>query len=145
MPSRFIDELPEEHVEVSEGPRATAYGAYNSYGASRFEERHDPFGGTYSTPGWQRAVANKARMSDGRSAFSSGPADRGRERGAGAVIEGQLVAKSVTSGSAFAVGERVFHQKFGYGDVTALDGNKATVVFDKAGEKRVLDSFLERH
>ena len=44
----------------------------------------------------------------------------------------------------FAVGERVFHQKFGNGNVTAVDGNKLTIRFDKAGEKRVVDSFVER-
>jgi DNA helicase-2/ATP-dependent DNA helicase PcrA len=144
VPSRFLDELPEDGVEVLEGPRAVGYGPNMSYGASRFEERHDPFAGAYATPGWRRAVANRGRMADGRSAHSGGPADRGRHGGRGAVIEGQLVAKSVAEASNFAVGERVFHQKFGYGEVVALEGNKATVLFDKAGEKRVIDSFLER-
>jgi DNA helicase-2/ATP-dependent DNA helicase PcrA len=59
-------------------------------------------------------------------------------------IEGELVAKSSGAASAFAVGERVFHQKFGNGNVTAVDGNKLTIHFDKAGEKRVVDSFVER-
>jgi DNA helicase-2/ATP-dependent DNA helicase PcrA len=54
------------------------------------------------------------------------------------------VAKSSGAASAFAVGERVFHQKFGNGNVTAVDGNKLTIHFDKAGEKRVVDSFVER-
>ncbi|MEP5927559.1 MAG: DUF3553 domain-containing protein, partial [Nitratireductor sp.] len=40
--------------------------------------------------------------------------------------------------------ERVFHQKFGYGHVAEIDGNKLTVDFDKAGRKKVIDSFLER-
>ena len=40
------------------------------------------------------------------------------------------------------MGERVFHQKFGNGNVTAVDGNKLTIRFDKAGEKRVVDSFV---
>ena len=44
----------------------------------------------------------------------------------------------------FAIGDRVFHQKFGNGNVTAIDGNKLTIQFDKAGEKRVVDSFVER-
>jgi len=38
----------------------------------------------------------------------------------------------------------VFHIKFGNGNVVAVDGNKLTIVFDKAGEKRVVDSFVER-
>jgi DNA helicase-2/ATP-dependent DNA helicase PcrA len=77
-----------------------------------------------------------------------------RAKGAGArgakpkraplTIEGELIAKSTGAASAFSVGERVFHQKFGNGNVVAVDGNKLTIHFDKAGEKRVVDSFVER-
>ena len=59
-------------------------------------------------------------------------------------IEGELVAKSTGTISAFTLGDRVFHQKFGNGNVTAIDGNKLTIQFDRAGEKRVVDSFVER-
>jgi DNA helicase II / ATP-dependent DNA helicase PcrA len=59
-------------------------------------------------------------------------------------IEGELVAKSTGTVSAYSIGDRVFHQKFGNGNVTAIDGNKLTIQFDKAGEKRVVDSFVER-
>ncbi len=59
-------------------------------------------------------------------------------------IEGELVAKSTGIDSPFAVGERVFHQKFGNGNITVIDGNKLTIAFDKAGEKRVVDSFVAR-
>ena len=59
-------------------------------------------------------------------------------------IEGELIAKSTGTASSFAVGDRVFHQKFGNGNVVAVDGNKLTIRFDKAGEKRVVDSFVER-
>ena len=59
-------------------------------------------------------------------------------------IEGELVAKSTGTVSAFGVGDRVFHMKFGNGNVVAIDGNKLTIAFDKAGEKRVVDSFVER-
>ena len=44
----------------------------------------------------------------------------------------------------FTTGQRVFHQKFGYGHVAKIDGNKLTIAFDKAGEKKVVDSFVER-
>ena len=60
------------------------------------------------------------------------------------VIEGELIAKSTGAASSFAAGDRVFHLKFGNGNVTAVDGNKLTIKFDKAGEKRVVDSFVER-
>ena len=55
-----------------------------------------------------------------------------------------MVAISEPSASSYKRGERVFHQKFGYGLVSAVEGNKLTVAFDKAGEKKVIDSFVER-
>ena len=142
IPSRFLDELPEAHVDVVED--TSSYGGYgmNSYGASRFDLR-DPFQNTYETPGWQRAQKNRGAGGDstmGGYGNFSGPRTAARQ------IEGELVAKSVTPGkSDFSLGERVFHQKFGYGAVTAIEGNKLTIDFDKAGPKRVIDSFLERH
>ena len=58
-------------------------------------------------------------------------------------IEGELVAKIVSdTPSPFNVGDRVFHQKFGNGNVSAIDGNKLTIDFDKAGQKKVLDGFV---
>ena len=57
-------------------------------------------------------------------------------------IEGEVIARS-SGGSRFAVGARVFHLKFGPGTVAAVDGNKLTVDFDKAGRKMVLESFVE--
>ncbi len=142
IPSRFLDELPEAHVDVVE--ETSSYGGYgmNSYGASRFDLR-DPFQNTYQTPGWQRAQKNRGSGSDasmGGYGNFSGPRSDKR------LIEGQLVAKSVIGGTSdYAAGERVFHQKFGYGRITAIDGNKLSIDFDKAGPKRVLDSFVERH
>ncbi len=147
IPSRFLDELPEAHVEVQE--EATNYGGYGSaaYGASRFDTR-DPFANTYATPGWQRA--QKQRGADEAAAASAGKKGRrGFDHPLAAgprLIEGELVAKSVIGGhSDYGVGERVFHQKFGYGRVAAVDGNKLTIDFEKAGQKKVLDSFVERH
>jgi DNA helicase-2/ATP-dependent DNA helicase PcrA len=65
-------------------------------------------------------------------------------RGGPLTIEGDLVAKSTGTISDFAVGDRVFHIKFGNGNVVAVDGNKLTIAFDKAGEKKVVDSFVQR-
>ena len=141
IPSRFLDELPEAHVDVAED--SSSYGGYgtSAYGASRFDTR-EPFESTYSTPGWQRAQKNRTGKSDatmgGYGSFS-GP--RASQR----YIEGELVAKSTVAGSGYKTGERVFHQKFGYGRIATIDGNKLTIDFDKAGQKRVLDSFVERH
>ncbi|OYW98054.1 MAG: hypothetical protein B7Z15_22510, partial [Rhizobiales bacterium 32-66-8] len=73
----------------------------------------------------------------------AGAAPGGFGRG-GAVIEGTLLASSSGPPSQFTKGERVFHLKFGYGHVSAIDGNKLTVQFEKAGEKRVLESFVDK-
>jgi DNA helicase-2/ATP-dependent DNA helicase PcrA len=137
VPSRFLDDLPEDHVEVSEpasygGYGTGAYGSGGNYGGSRFD-RMEPFNSAYSTPGWQRAQANRD-AADPRKRVSRQPL----------TIEGELIAKSVIGGDArFSRGDRVFHQKFGGGTVAAVDGNKLTVDFDKAGQKRVVDSFVE--
>jgi len=44
----------------------------------------------------------------------------------------------------FARGDRVFHQKFGAGTVRSVEDNKLTIDFDHAGEKKVMDSFVEK-
>ncbi|MGE0522648.1 MAG: ATP-dependent helicase [Variibacter sp.] len=140
IPSRFLDELPEAAVEVKEAQGG--FGGYGGYGQSRFDDATS-FGSTYSTPGWQRAQANRSRFGDQRG-FRGGERDSARHRQGPLTIEGELVAKSTGTTSAYGVGDRVFHQKFGNGNVTAVDGNKLTIAFDKAGEKRVVDSFIER-
>nr|WP_246519700.1 UvrD-helicase domain-containing protein [Ancylobacter lacus] len=154
VPSRFLDELPDGHVEVTESRGGQGWGGGQAgrygYGPSRFDSA-GTFGSSYSTPGWQRAQAARSGSSGGGSPGGSGrgggfsePAGRyAPTRGGGPVIEGQLIAKSTGAPSPFRQGERVFHQKFGYGEVMAVEGNKLTVQFDKAGEKHVLDSFLQ--
>ncbi|HEU4987373.1 MAG TPA: UvrD-helicase domain-containing protein, partial [Rhizobiaceae bacterium] len=166
IPSRFLDELPEAHVEVAED--GSSYGGYgrsggagrpNPYGASRFDNvGSGSFSNTYATPGWQRAQRNRTEATDRNWGSRSGhqverigygepDSGYGAGRGSikGRVIEGELVAKSVSeTPSPFNVGDRVFHLKFGNGNVAAIDGNKLTIDFDKAGQKRVLDGFVER-
>ncbi|MEI5665353.1 UvrD-helicase domain-containing protein [Bosea sp. CCNWLW174] len=140
LPSRFIDELPEDHVEVVQAPTAYSQGGY---GASRFE-RMESFGSSYQTPGWQRAQENKAKFNSGGGFSDAGQRGfgSGRQRGP-MLIEGELTAKS-TGTSAYDPGARVFHVKFGPGSVASVDGNKLTVDFDKAGRKMVLDSFVQK-
>ncbi|MDG4894042.1 UvrD-helicase domain-containing protein [Mesorhizobium sp. WSM4976] len=176
IPSRFVDELPETHIDIAEG--GNSYGGYgnpygggafasgrgggrqNPYGASRFDnigaKDQGSFSNTYATPGWQRAQANRTEATDRNWGTRSGhQVERigygetdsgygaGRTSVKGRTIEGELVAKSVADApSAFNVGDRVFHQKFGNGNIAAIDGNKLTIDFDKAGQKRVLDGFV---
>ena len=131
LPSRFVDELPAANVEAAS--ETGYYGGgpgMQQTAASRWDDTPS-FGSGYSSPGWRRAQ------------------DRGATptRSSRGVIEGEgrLVAVSEPSaGGKYARGERVFHVKFGYGKVVGVEGNKLTVSFDKAGEKKVIDSFVEK-
>ena len=99
---------------------------------ANWSERADPFAdiarGTGRGPGWQRAA-------------SSGGFDRNAARG---VIDVKASAISLGNPgrSDIALGQRVFHSKFGYGVVAEIEGNKLEIDFEQAGRKRVLDSFV---
>jgi len=134
LPSRFVDELPIAHVEAESD---TGYYGVSS-GMKEAKSRWDDtpsFGAGYSSPGWKRAQSFTA---------SSTPRDRYARN---TIIEGEgrLVATAdPKAGSGWAKGERVFHQKFGYGNVRLIEGNKLLIDFEKAGEKRVIDTFVEK-
>lgn len=130
IPSRFIEDLPEDYT-TSE---TTMTGGASLWRAN-WSETDDPFAHVSTSrpdrsgkrgPGWQRALSSgydttpKRLAEPGRSAASFAAKPR----------------------SDIALGARVFHDKFGYGCVTAQEGNKLTIEFEKAGEKRVLDSFV---
>ena len=88
------------------------------------------FNSAYQSPGWKRAQENM----NSRGGFTGKPPQ----------IDGEarLVVKSGDNDSHYGIGDRIFHQKFGYGKIRGVEGNKLTVDFDKAGEKRVIDSFV---
>ncbi len=120
LPSRFIDELPAANVDaVSE----TGYGMQPPGVRDMAVE---PFTSSYQSPGWRRAQ------------------ERGAFQGKPPMIDGEarLVARSGGDDSSYKRGDRIFHQKFGYGRISGVEGNKLTVQFEKAGEKRVIDSFV---
>jgi DNA helicase II / ATP-dependent DNA helicase PcrA len=125
IPSRFVNELPEDHIlhESSMAGGASLWLA----GASAND---DPFAhigsGTGRGPGWQRAAA---------APYSSGPTRIVEARGS-AVSMGNKGRSDVS------VGLRVFHTKFGYGVIAEIEGNKLEIEFESAGRKRVLDSFI---
>ena len=135
MPSRFVDELPEEHVEVA--PSRAGQMA-STYGHSRFDQPAGGFKHQYETPGWQRAQNQWERQVNGLKSGTKPPPPR---RGPG-VIDGDLVASSAVDTANFKVGDKVVHDKFGQGVVAAIDGNKLTVDFVEAGRKRVVESFI---
>ncbi len=131
LPSRFVDELPLANVEASSETGYYGGGPGMQQHGSRWDESPS-FGAGYSSPGWKRAQAASYKGSHpGRQQVIEG--------------EGRLVAVSEPNASgAYKRGDRVFHQKFGYGSVTGVEGNKLSVSFDKAGDKKVIDSFVEK-
>ncbi len=126
IPSRFVGELPAEHHEAE----TTMSGGASVWQAD-LSERADPFadvaGGTGRGPGWQRAATVG-----------------GFVREPSRVVEARVSAVSLGNKgrSDLSVGQRVFHQKFGYGAIAEIEGNKLEIDFESAGRKRVMDSFV---
>ncbi|AXI42909.1 ATP-dependent helicase [Sulfitobacter sp. SK011] len=123
MPSRFIDELPEDHVEVLTPPGLYGGGFGAAMPKSTLHEAAAE-ANVYNSPGWRRLQA------------------RAGERGMSQPRETRNVTIDMTAVSSFVMGERVFHQKFGYGAVTGIEGDKLEVDFEKAGIKKIVSSYL---
>lgn len=126
IPSRFVAELPVEHI-VAESSLSGGESLWRAVAS----EHDDPFAhlgrGTGRGPGWSRAANSGG--------FSRNPA-RIVEARASAVSLGNKGRSDV------APGLRVFHDKFGYGTIAEIEGNKLEIDFEQAGRKRVLDSFV---
>jgi DNA helicase-2/ATP-dependent DNA helicase PcrA len=119
IPSRFVDELPEDHVEQESDQGL--YGASAQTWGGGFGGFQD-WGDTRNSPGMLRA--------------------RARERTDAPLIEGSATLVHDLPAGRFGAGGRVFHQKFGYGTVSFVEGERLTIAFDKAGEKKVMASFV---
>ncbi|CUH19722.1 DNA helicase II [Jannaschia seosinensis] len=134
MPSRFIDELPEEHVEVLTPPglygggfgasgMAAAQQAAMGGGVESHLQEQAASADVYNSPGWRRLQSRGSRPM------------RQPAEAKNLVIDASAV-------SAFVEGDRVFHQKFGYGEVMGVEGDKLEVEFDKSGTKKIVGRFL---
>ncbi len=131
IPSRFIDELPADHIENEQ----TMTGGASLWRAN-WSEREDPFAHLAAAnqgrsnargPGWQRAATSGGfNPAPQRIAEASKPA----------------IGFGAQGRSDIAVGMRVFHEKFGYGVIEDIEGNKLEIAFETAGQKRVMDSFV---
>jgi DNA helicase-2/ATP-dependent DNA helicase PcrA len=121
LPSRFVDELPTDNIE-----QMAEQGLYGGIGAQA---------GLRSSGSGLRETANSFSV--------EAPKKRGHASD-GTVIEGEAwLVPSGSNNGIFDIGARVFHQKFGYGKVLSADGNKLEVEFEKAGTKKVIDSFVD--
>ena len=140
LPSRFIDELPADHVEVQTPPGlyGGGYGAVGmaaqSAAVSDVESRAVA-ADVYNSPGWRRLQDRAQDRPLGQSPGQS----RGQSRAAQSRAGGGMI--DVTP-NPFGEGERVFHTKFGYGTVRAVDADKLDVSFDKAGDKKLVARFV---
>ncbi len=128
IPSRFIDELPEEHVEVVSEPGLYGNAASDLASHSAFEGMKLKDDAYYDNPGWRRARAASSRPA------AEPPLIEGR---------GSTVSVSAPGKSKYKKGQRVFHQKFGYGKISSIEGQKLTVDFEHSGPKKVIDTFVE--
>ncbi len=120
LPSRFIDELPAKHVEVLTPPglHGGGYGAAAGF-ASAVEERATK-ADVYNSPGWRRMQERSAAR----------PVSQPREA--------RHMTIDASAISAYVIGDRVFHQKFGYGEVMGIEGDKLDIEFDHAGAKKIV-------
>ncbi len=127
IPSRFVGELPAEHIDTE-----TTMSGGESLWRANWSERGDPFAdvarGTGRGPGWQRAAGTGSSFTPA--------ASRVVESRASAISLGNKGRDDVS------IGLRVFHQKFGYGAIAEIEGNKLEIDFETAGRKRVMDSFV---
>ncbi|MBJ6120946.1 UvrD-helicase domain-containing protein [Sphingomonas sp. BT553] len=129
IPSRFVGELPPEHIDTE-----TSMSGGESLWRANWSERADPFAdvarGTGRGPGWQRAAGQM-----GGSSFTTAPKR---------IVESRASAVSLGNKGRgdLSVGQRVFHQKFGYGAIAEIEGNKLEIDFENAGRKRVMDTFV---
>jgi len=127
LASRFIDELPAEHIEVLTPPglQGGGYGgSAATTGGSRLEEKASR-ADAYNSPGWKRMQARG-----------------GAARQMQSPNEARGLTIDATAVSAFTQGDRVFHQKFGYGYVMGVEGDKLDIEFEKAGAKKVVAKFV---
>ncbi|MDP2698607.1 ATP-dependent helicase [Thalassospira sp.] len=136
LPSRFIDELPEDHIErtsdtgLSGGRGAVSPGAW---GADDWMKM----------PSWSESGTASASQASERRFASTGWQGRMRSKIIDVPSDGEKSYNISSSGSAkYKVGDAVKHRKFGPGTVRAVEGNKLEIDFRDAGLKKVVDSFI---
>ena len=126
LPSRFVDELPEDHVSVLTPPGLYG-GGFGAAAPGRDDggiEARAAAADAYNSPGWKRMQT------------------RGAQPGLRQPAESRNIVIDAEAVSAFTPGDRIFHQKFGYGIVMGIEGDKLDIEFDKAGSKKVVARFV---
>ena len=120
IPSRFLSELPADHVEFRQ--------SQGMYGQQTTGTSQNDFPDS-TTPRWSQGYNADYRRTT--------QLDRSRTRPKTSGPQGRKIATS-----AYNVGDRVFHDKFGYGVILICEGNKLEVDFEKGSVRKVMDSFV---
>ena len=116
IPSRFVDELGPDHVVLSDesGIQPAPGGLYRGHGG----------------------------MGSARRLMSEHAAYRSRRKPP-VIDAAPMPLAGGTESQGYAAGDRIFHQKFGYGRIRAVDGDKLEIAFEKAGTKKIIDRFVQ--
>ena len=129
IPSRFVSELPADQIEnMSE---IGLYPGNQPIFPETYDENQsidDVFGGNKQ---WQKYGPGFSRRKQ-------------KDNISKLLIAGEGYVVDRSQPSLFSIDERVFHQKFGMGTVTAVDGDKVDINFDHAGTKKVIARFLSK-
>ena len=127
IPSRFINELPPENIEICNNAAKFYGGGYNDYTATQQNKSYN--NNYYKKNNYNAGNTNKTKKGNdyGISDYSSTGSDF-----------------SYISDDRRLIGTRVYHQTFGYGKITAAEENCMEVNFDKYGRKKIMSSYLEK-
>ena len=116
IPSRFVNELPEDNIEINLSHFSGNKGNFTDIKEDDIFDQSD-----YSTPGWERAKIQS--LSNKR------------------IQEEEI--NSVDTNSKFSTGTLVVHKKFGKGKIESVDGKKLTINFGNNGMRKVMENFVD--
>ena len=116
IPSRFVNELPEDNIEINLSHFSGNKGNFTDIKEDDIFDQSD-----YSTPGWERAKIQSLSSKK---------------------IQEEVII-SVDTNSKFSTGTFVVHKKFGKGKIESVDGKKLTINFGNNGMRKVMENFVD--
>ena len=116
IPSRFVNELPEDNIEINLSHFSGNKGNFTDIKEDDIFDQSD-----YSTPGWERAKIQSLSSKK---------------------IQEEVII-SVDTNSKFSIGTFVVHKKFGKGKIESVDGKKLTINFGNNGMRKVMENFVD--
>ena len=115
LPSRFINEMPEDNLEINLSHFSGNQKSFTDIEEDTFDQSD------YSTPGWERAKIESSIKN----------------------LENNQPKIIKNSNAKYSKGSIVIHKKFGQGKVESVDGKKLTIDFGESGTRKVMENFVE--